>query len=169
MITRNPLNKTAAYLTLFVTIISINTGCDRIRDLKENKAYLTPIPRATIDAYPYNRPVKTKLQAVIAAQQESFHMDWTSPPTAIFTQEMKYEDALQKIEQPGTYSYVEPERLQVKVWLVVFEGDWTITDPLGTTIGPISGCTCVVVDAGDGSVVDTVSGHNLCDTLDLDQ
>lgn len=124
--------------TVFAALITLtgtsSAGCARIKDLSEGKSYLTPIPQATLDAYRSGQPVRTRQQAVIAAQQDifMFHKDWESRPAAIFAERMDYEAALQFFEQPESSYFYDPTPLNTPVWLVVFEGEWRHIAPLGT-------------------------------------
>jgi hypothetical protein len=139
-----------------------------VRNLTEDKSYVTPIPQATLGAFQFGQPVKTKLQAVIVAQKWglTFHMDWVKQPIAIFAETMKYEDARRRVEGPGSTSYYDPIPSDTQVWLVVFKGEYTLTEPLGTITAPFSGCGYAVFSIKDGSGM--LSGTNSCESLNLD-
>jgi hypothetical protein len=76
------------FFLAFFAILS--DGCGKIKVITEDKAYLTPVPEATLDAFRFGQPVMTKLQAVIAAQAgiRTTHMEWVGPPVAISAEEM---------------------------------------------------------------------------------
>jgi hypothetical protein len=80
------------FSTVLISIIAILcAGCARITDLTEAKAYQTPIPQATMDAYQYGQPVKTRLEAVVAAWKGgmlTFHVNWAKQPDAIYAEEL---------------------------------------------------------------------------------
>ena len=69
-------------LLIFGFILNLCTGCGSIRDLTEGTYYLTPIPQATLFAFPDEQSIKTKLQAVIAAQRgiDASHVNWVAQP-----------------------------------------------------------------------------------------
>jgi hypothetical protein len=153
-----------------VALIAIlSTGCARFGHLTEDKSYLTPIPQATLDAFQFGLPVKTKLQAVIAAQKGilTFHMDWVGQPVAIFAETMTYEQARQRVEGPDSTSYYDPTQLDTQVWLVVFRGEFSLIEPLGTKTPPTTGCGYVVLNVKDGSGMRAGSGP--CKSLNFDQ
>jgi hypothetical protein len=153
--------------SLVAVIVILSTGCSRIKGRNEDKSYLTPIPYAALDAYEFGQPVKTKLQAVMAARKGdlTFHTHEVGWPPAIFVESMDYQEAIRRVEQPGTSSYVDPNLSHAPVWLVVLKGKWTITDPSGKDIGPISGCGYAVVDAKDGDKWE--AGILACEKLNL--
>ena len=111
----------------------------------------------------------SRLQAVMVAQQGvfTFHRNWISQPAAIFAEKMGYEAALQFFEQADSSDYYDPTPLNTPVWLVVFEGEWRITAPLGTLTAPFSGCGYVVLNADDGEGMTTWDYS--CDALNLER
>jgi hypothetical protein len=168
MSARSLLKKFTALAGLIAFIGISSAGCDRIKDLTEDKSYLTPLPQAALDAFQPGQLVQTRLQAVIAAQEGilTFHRNWISQPAAIFAEKMDYEAALQFLKQPETSDHYDPTPLNTPVWLVVFEGKWRIIAPLGTLTAPFSGCAYVVLNADDGMGMRV--HDNSCEALNLD-
>jgi hypothetical protein len=72
-----------------------------------------------LDSYQFGQPVKTKLQAVIAAQKGelTFPPYRISRPTAIFVESMDYQEAIHRVEQPGSTTYYNPNLSDTSAWL----------------------------------------------------
>jgi hypothetical protein len=151
-------------LTVFVAAILA-----RLRDRARENAYRTPIPQERLSAFQRGQPVNTRLEAVIAAHYGigETRLDWGREPEAIFAEKLAYSDALQRIEQPDTESYYDPVPTDTPVWLVVFKGEFTLTDPRGTVIAPFSECAYALINAQDGSRLR--AGARECKSLKVDQ
>lgn len=118
----------------------------------EDKTYLTPIPQGTIDAFRNTSELKTKLQAVIAAQRvlPASRIRFEQPPRVRSVAKTTLSDAYQQVAQSGeTYTYTLPD--STPVWLVWFEGNLRIEGgprpPNATEVpsqfGP--GCAYVII------------------------
>jgi hypothetical protein len=158
----------AIFSGVCVIIAIMNSGCSMIRDMTEDKSYLTPVPQATIDAYLLDQPLNTKLQAVIAAQKGilTFHRNWIRQPIAIYAEKMIYKDAINRVDKPGSTDYYDSTPSDTLIWLVVFKGEWTYTEPLGTVTPPLSGCAFAIINV-DGN--EMRAGDSSCETLNLEQ
>jgi hypothetical protein len=162
--------KSPKILIIFVALIVLTAilciGCTRIKDLTEDKAYLTPIPKTTLEAFQFGQPVKTKLQAVIATHgMQMLHTNWVGQPMVIFADNMEYKEALHRIDPLNSTDYYDPTPSDTPVWLVVFKGEYTITEPLGTETPLYSGCGFALINAKDGN--EMRAGTNFCERLDL--
>lgn len=106
----------------------------------------------------------TSDDAVTAALQfrDDPGFKWTEPPTAPLVEEMTYEQANTKIGLPvdeGRYQALPRETM---VWLVIFEGRWTLK-PMGPQDAaplPYEGCLLHVILARDGSLL--AAGDSVC-------
>jgi len=134
-------------------------GCSTIAGqgtATEDTTYLTPIPRATLQAYQFDTPIRNKMDAVIVARLslDTTRLSYTEEPEVVFVEEMRLEDALKRIAQPGFLRVIntyEDKSGDTKVWLVLFEGDWQMTSPPPehpvTPEPPSHGCVYIVIDA----------------------
>jgi hypothetical protein len=155
------------FIVLIPIIATLSAGCARIKDLTVDKAYLTPIPQGTMDAYQYGQPVKTRLQAVMAAWKGgilAFRQNWAKQPDAIYAEEMSYKEVLPRFEILGLPSNSSVP-LNTRVWLVVFKGDYTISGPDGSETLPFSGCGFAVIGAENGEGIQ--AGNIACEKLNL--
>jgi hypothetical protein len=141
-------------LTVVILSFAVSlVDCSR-STASEDKAYLTPIPEATLAAYRAGSPIRSKLQAVIAARisVRATRLRYTEPLKVVMAEELKLEDAHKRVAQPGVYTY-EDRPSDTAVWLVILEGDWQVLppDPLHTVtpLPPSHGCAYVMLDAND--------------------
>ena len=124
----------------------------------EDTAYLTPIPKETLQAYQWDTPVRNKMDAVILARLslDTTRLSYTEEPKVVLAEEMRCEDALKRVAQPGVIKTYEERSGDAKVWLVLFEGDWQISGPppdpehVETPGPPTHGCAYVIIDPNDG-------------------
>lgn len=121
----------------------------------ENTAYLTPIPKETLQAYQWDTPVRNKIDAVIHARLslDTTRLSFTEEPKVVMAEEMSCDAARKHIVQPGVIRTYEERSEDAEVWLVLFEGDWLITGgpppEHPVTSGPPSpshGCVYVIID-----------------------
>ena len=117
----------------------------------EDTAYLTPIPRETLQAYQWDTPVGNKMDAVILARLslDTTRLSFTEEPKVVLAEKMRLEDARKHIVQPGVINTYEDTSGDAKVWLVIFEGEWQMTGPPPehpVTPEPAShGCVFVII------------------------
>jgi len=124
----------------------------------EDTAYLTPIPKETLQAYQWDTPVRNKMDAVILARLslDTTRLSYTAEPKVVLAEEMRFEDARRRVAQRGVINTFEERSGDAKVWLVLFEGDWQISGPPPDPENPITpeppshGCVYVIIDQ-DGS------------------
>ena len=145
-------------IVLIVIATILLTGCSTFAGqgaATEDTAYLTPIPRETLQAYQWDTPVRNKMDAVILARLslDTTALIYTEEPKVVLAEEMSCEDARKHIIQPGVINTDEDQPGDMKVWLVIFEGDWQISGPppAGTehpvTPEPVPyGCVYVIID-----------------------
>jgi len=124
----------------------------------EDTAYLTPIPRETLQAYQWDTPIRNKMDAVIVARLslDTTRLSYTEGPKVVLAEEMRLEDARRHIVQPGVINTSEDTAGDMKVWLVIFEGEWqTIVPPPAGTERPVTpepvpyGCVYVIIAQND--------------------
>ena len=124
----------------------------------EDTAYLTPIPRETLQAYQFDTPVRNKMEAVIAARRSldnTIYMFYTEEPAVLSVEEMRLEDALKRVAQAGVFNTSEERLGDRKVWLVIFEGEWQEIvppapgHPVVTPEPPSHECVYVIIDQND--------------------
>ena len=151
----------AASIVPIVIAATLLMGCSTPAEqsaVTEDPSYLTPIPQETLQAYEFDTPVRNKMDAVIAARLSlsTTRLNFTETPKVISVEEMKLSDARRRAAQPGINTY-EDRPGDTMVWLVIFEGEWSIsgppTDPANpaTMEPPSHGCVFVIVDANDSS------------------
>ena len=96
------------------------------------------------------------MDAVIVARLslDTTRLEYTEEPKVVFAEEMRLEDALKRIAQPGflrVLNTYEDKSGDTKVWLVLFEGDWQMTGPAPeepvTPGSPTHGCVYIIIDA----------------------
>ena len=153
------IGKAASVVPIVIAIILL-TGCLALAGQGaeiEDTAYLTPIPRETLQAYQFGSPVRNKMDAVILARLslDTTRLSFTEEPKVVLAEKMRLEDARKHIVQPGVINTYEDTSGDAKVWLVIFEGDWEITSgPLldsehpvtpGTPGPPSHGCVFVII------------------------
>ena len=109
----------------FALAFVLVTACTSHNDT----TYLTPIPQATWQAYQRGSPVNTKLEAVIAARSSFyFHLQAVTEPIPSFVEKMTHENAYTAVlHRPRDYPDSRPKNM--KVWIVLFEGDWQVLSP----------------------------------------
>ncbi len=118
-----------------------------------------PDPLPTTDAVPNpyqpGSPVETPADAVTVAGKlfvEKGGIQWIETPQTVFTEEMSYADAQERIGVgEGQYDRWPPE---TRVWLVIFKGRWQLTplDPSQASPTPLEyeGCGFTLFTARDG-------------------
>ena len=139
-------------------------GCStpNTNNLTDAQNYLTPIPKATINAYRENMPITNKLEAAIAAQNflETTRLDFKEYPKVIFVERTTLDEAYQKIhsQKPEDYD-TENRQGKTKVWLVIVEGNFRIIPPLSEpTPTPYShGCAYVIIDQNGANEMGTIA------------
>nr|CAI78530.1 hypothetical protein [uncultured Chloroflexota bacterium] len=114
-------------------------------------AYRTPIPIATITAYRPGNPIHTPTQAFIAAQ---FYLGTTRlramgeilPYSAELIRLTEAHARTGKFFDMNAYWVPLPQNL--RVWLVLFEGQWYIDPPVpdATPGESAAGCVFVILD-----------------------
>ena len=79
----------------------------------EDTAYLTPIPRETLQAYQWDTPVRNKMDAVILARLtlDTTALSYTEEPEVVLAEEMRCEDARKHIVQPGVISKLKARNM----------------------------------------------------------
>ena len=153
--------KAASTVPMVIATILL-TGCSTFAGqgaATEDTAYMTPIPKETLQAYQWDTPVRNKMDAVILARLslDTTRLSYTETPKVLSVEEMSLEDARKRVAQPGVFKTYEEGSGDAKVWLVLFEGDWQMTGPPPDpehpeTLGPPShGCVYVIIDQNDGS------------------
>ena len=134
----------------------------------EDTHYLTPIPQSTIAAYTEDMPIKTKQNAAIAAQALllSTRLEYEELPRVTFVENLLLEEAHQKVRQtqPGEYSS-EDRPGNIRVWLVLLEGNWRIVPPdpehIYTPEPLTHGCAFVIIDRkNDRTEIGTIKCSN---------
>ena len=155
--------KLASVVPIVIAAILL-TGCSTFAGqgaATEDTAYMTPIPKETLQAYQWDTPVRNKMDAVILARLslDTTRLSYMETPKVLSVEEMSLADARKRVAQPGVFKTYEEGSGDAKVWLVLFEGDWQMTggplpdpDPEHPeTPGPPShGCVYVII-ALDGS------------------
>lgn len=136
-----------------ITLLAVLYTAFQVRSgLFEDKAYLTPIPQSTIYAFADNVELKTKLQAVIAAQRalNSSRIKFEQPPRVRSVLKTTLSEARKQVQQPGeTFDSTQPG--STPVWFVSFKGNLRIEggpQPANATevprpFGP--GCAFVII------------------------
>ncbi|GAB4580796.1 MAG: hypothetical protein Fur0022_35380 [Anaerolineales bacterium] len=140
-----------AHYFFFITLILgfVLSSCTQAEDT----TYLTPIPQATLLAYPESTPIQTKLQAVISARLLllEIRIEFAEPPRVLSVEQVSLEEAHRQTEIIG-HSTSEGRPGNTEVWLVLFEGDYQIIppDPEHTPVAPTHGCAYVIIDVKTG-------------------
>src|SRR3989304_3760938 len=95
----------------------------------EDTAYLTPIPKETLQAYQWDTAVKNKIDAVILARLslDTTRLSYTAEPKVVLAEEMRFEDVRRRVSQRGVITTFEERSGEAKVWLGLFEGGWQIS------------------------------------------
>jgi len=125
----------------------------------EDTAYLTPIPKETLQAYQWDTPVRNKMDAVIVARLslDTTALNYTEEPKVVLVEAMRLEQTRKYIVQPGVIEIYVDTPGNAKVWLVIFEGDWEISGPSPDPEHPVTpeppshGCVYVIIEAKGGS------------------
>jgi len=75
----------------------------------EDTAYLTPIPRETLQAYQWDTPVRNKMDAVIHARLslDTTALNYTEEPKVVLAEEMRFKDARRRAPAPVCLSVCE--------------------------------------------------------------
>ena len=153
----------AATIIPIVIVAILLMGCSTSAEQSsatEDTAYLTPIPPETLQAYQFSLPIDDKMETVIAARRSldtTIYMFYTEQPTVVSVEEMRLEDALKRVAQPGVTNTSEERPGDMKVWLVIFEGKWQIIvppapeHPVATPEPPSHGCVYIIIYQNDSS------------------
>lgn len=114
----------------------------------------TPALTASPSSYQPGSPVVTTADAITVAGKQFVEMgglQWIEPPQPVFTEEMSYADAQERIGV-GEGEYNRWPR-ETRVWLVIFKGRWLLT-PMGPGPSPTpieyEGCVLTLFTARDG-------------------
>ena len=144
-----------------VIAVTLLMGCSTFAGqgtATDDTAYLTPIPKETLQAYQFDTPIRNKMDAVIAARRSldmTIYMFYTEEPTVVSVEEMRLEDALKRVAQPGVTNTSEERSEDMKVWLVIFEGEWqnivppAPEHPVPTPEPPSHGCVYMIISQND--------------------
>ncbi len=119
----------------------------------EDTIYLTPIPQATIDAYKWDQPATTKLEAAIVAIKNTMigHFSFTNLPKVLSVEKISIADAQKRVSIPLNSSY-DTTHWNDEVWFVVLEGEIQIYPPpppgnINATLPPpFHGCNFYMFD-----------------------
>ncbi|HLE91826.1 MAG TPA: hypothetical protein VI753_11810 [Anaerolineales bacterium] len=156
------IGKAASVVPIVIAIILL-TGCLVLAGQgaeTEDTAYLTPIPRETLQAYQFGSPVRNKMEAVIAARRSldnDIYMYYTEQPAVLSVEEMRLEDALKCVTQAGVINTSEERLGDKQVWLVLFEGEWQVIvpsapgHPVVTPEPPSHECVYIIINQNDSS------------------
>ena len=140
----------------FALTLVLLLGCSTLAgqdSATEDTAYLTPVPRETLQAYQFDTPIRNKMEAVIAARLslDTTRLEYTEELKVVLAEEMSFEDASRRVAQPGFLHVINTEEIpgDTKVWLVLFEGDWQMTGPApeepATPVPPTHGCVYFII------------------------
>lgn len=128
-------NITNPLVVISLSLVMLLVSCSNINNIttpNEDTSYLTPIPDETLAAFKEGTPIKSKLQAVIAARA---YLETTR---------------LHSTTEPKVITVVEE---QSRVWKIIFEGDWLVIPPdpdhTFTPPPPEHGCVYMTIDASD--------------------
>jgi len=90
--------------------------------------YLTAIPEATLEAYTFGSPVETKGEAAVAGmhQVSQPHREAVGTPRVVLVEAVDEPASSWQTPVPGVD---DPSSGTIKVWRVVFEGEWRILGP----------------------------------------
>ena len=152
----NWIIRKAESVGLIVTALILIMGCSPFSGqgaATEDTAYLTPIPKETLQAYQFDTPVRSKMDAVIAARLslDTTRLSYTDEPKVVLAEEMSFEDARRRVAQPGFLNVINTEEIpgDTQVWLVLFEGNWQMTGPAPeepiTPEPPTHGCVYIII------------------------
>src|SRR5512138_1577676 len=114
-------------ILLVISVCLLSMGCST----NDEAVYLTPVTEATLSAYgKIGAPVKNKLDAVIVARiwMQGSRMGSAGEPQVVYVERISLAEANQEIGWISTASYNHPEN--VRVWLVIFEGEWQLVFPM---------------------------------------
>jgi hypothetical protein len=139
------------YLTrlFLLSLFILAAGCSAPKAASDS----TPAPAATPLPYQPGSPVGTTADAVTVAGKlfiEKGGIQWIEPPQAVFTEEMSYADAQQRLGVgKGEYDRWPAE---TRVWLVIFKGRWLLAplDPNQASPTPVEyeGCGFTLLPPG---------------------
>ena len=124
---------------------------------QDDEWYLTAIPEATLEAYTFGSPVETKGEAAVAAQRQLGGPHWLAVGTPRVVLVEAFDESPRRGQEPVP-GVDDPSAGTIKVWRVVFEGDWR---DLGPPVPegfpdydppPYHGCGFVLLRAADGWV-----------------
>ena len=114
---------------------------------------LTASPQGTSQAFRFGDPVESETNALIAAQAGlKTGFEYTEPLTIVKVEQLSYGDT---IELLGASADRPPA---MKVWLVIYSNDgWHAIGPSSsvTSYLPFQGCVSVLINASDGSLLET--------------
>ena len=142
------------FSTCFILLIlTLNSqGCIFSPQPPEDSSFLKPIPEATLQAFEYGQPIKTRLLAVIAAQREMQANAIKDPLSSLVVsvEQMKYGTALARVER-NINQVIQAHPDNMNVWLVVFLTENTSPTNESARSAEISQiCTFVIIDELDG-------------------
>src|SRR3990172_5958055 len=159
----NWIIRKAESVGLIVTALILIMGCSPFSGqgaATEDTAYLTPIPKETLQAYQFGPPVRNKMEAVIAARRSldnDIYMYYTEQPAVLSVEEMRLADALKRVTQAGVINTSEERLGDKQVWLVLFEGEWQVIvpsapgHPVVTPEPPSHECVYIIINQNDSS------------------
>lgn len=123
---------------------------------QDDEWYLTAIPEETVSAYTPGSLVETEAEAAVAGQQQVGGPHWlpVGTPRVVLVEAL---DQSPRYEQEPVPGVDDPGAGTIKVWRVVFEGDWRLLPPPGPgdvryDPPPYHGCGYVLLRATDGWV-----------------
>lgn len=139
---------------LHSSLLILVAGCSAPKDT----SHLAPTPDVTLGTYQPGSPVETRTDAITVASklfEDKGGIKWIESPQTIFTEEMSYAQAEERIGVGETqYDLWAPE---TKVWLVAFKGQWQLIplDPTQADPRPLSyeGCVFSLFTARDGELI----------------
>ncbi len=136
-------------LILYLLAPFVLSSCQRMAS--------TPIVEApslhTRVSTPYHEgiPVSSPEQAVVAASfgVATTRLEALATPQAPVVEQLTHRSALDRVgHENDAENSAYPDELDV--WLVVFEGEWSITPPMSTALPPFYGCVFAILDAAQG-------------------
>jgi hypothetical protein len=132
-----------------LSLFLLAAGCSAPKNASDSA------PEAVSSPYQPGSPVETTADAVTVANKlfiEKGGVQWIEPPQTVFSEEMSYADAQERLGVgEGQYDRWPAE---TRVWLVIFKGRWLLTplDPNQVSPTPIEyeGCGFTLFTAKDG-------------------
>ncbi len=142
-------------------LVATTAACNLIPPTRNGEDYRTPIPDATVAAYPVGETVDSRYEAVIAARRQigTSRLHCSRTPRAVYADPMRYADAIDQLGKTETESYdTHPD--DANVWLVILACDWVVEfDPQAQstqvstpTPGPDRCAYAILFDAEGGDI-----------------